>query len=85
MGNDTTIVTSANRISLIKTFSGPDLKVKPFGICKDFMTSEGAVFELKSLAEVLQRHHSTPNTSFLATAMAKDELAVTCPHLPCQE
>jgi hypothetical protein len=28
MGNDITIVTSANRISLIKTFSGPDLKVK---------------------------------------------------------
>ena len=82
MGNDTTIVTSANRISLIKTFSGPDLKVKPFEICKDFMTSEGAVSELKSLAEVLQRHHSTPNTFFLATAMAKAELAVTCPHLP---
>jgi len=35
--------------------------------------------ELKNLAEVLQRHHSTPNTSFLATAMAKAELAVTCP------
>ena len=79
MGKDITIVTFANRISLIKTFSGPDLKVKPFEIGKDFMTSEGAVFELKSLAEVLQRHHSTPNTSFLATAMAKAELAVTCP------
>ena len=45
------------------------------------MTIEGAVFELKNLAEVLQRHHSTPNTSFLATGMAKAELAVTCPHL----
>ena len=78
MGKDITIVTFANRISLIKTFSGPDLKVKPFEIGKDFMTSEGAVFELKSLAEVLQRHHSTPNTSLLATARAKPELAVTC-------
>ena len=82
MSEDITIVTSANRISLIKTFSGPDLKVKPFKIGKDFMTSEGAVFELKSLAEVLQRHHSTPNTSFLATAMAKAEFAVKCPYLP---
>ena len=82
MGKDITIVTFANRISLIKTSSGPDLKVKPFVISKDFMTSEGAVFELKSLAEVLQRHHSTPNTSVLATAMVKAELAVTCPNLP---
>ena len=73
MGKDVTIVTFANRISLIKTFSGPDLKVKPFKIGKDFMTSEGAVFELKSFAEVLQRHQSTPNTSFLAIAIAKAE------------
>ena len=79
MGKDITIFTSANRISLIKTFSGPDLKVKPFRIVKDFITSDGAVFELKSLAEVLQRHHSSPNTSLLATAMAKAEMAVTPP------
>ena len=85
MSGDITIVTSAHRISLIKTFSGPDLKVKPFKTGKDFMTSEGAVFELKSLAEVLQRHRSTPNTSFLATAMAKAELAVTCPRLSLQQ
>ena len=58
MGKDITIVTFANRISLIKTFSGPGLKLKSFEIGKDFMTSEGAVFELKSLAEVLQRHHN---------------------------
>ena len=81
MGKDITIVTFANRISLIKTFSGPYLKVKSFEIGKDFMTSEAAVFELKSLAEVLRRHHSTLNTSFLATAMAKAELEVTCPCL----
>ena len=49
------------------------------------MTRGGAVFELKSFAEVLQRHHSTPNTSFLATARAKPELAVTCPCPPWQE
>ena len=85
MGKDITIVTFANRISLIKTFSGPGLKLKPFEIGKDFMTSEGAVFELKSLSEVLQRHHSTPNTSFLATAMAKAELAVACACLPEQQ
>ena len=82
MGNDITIVTSANCICLIKTFSSPHLKVKLFEIGKDFMTSERAVFELKSLVEVLHRHHSTPNSSVLATAMAKAELAVTCPHLP---
>ena len=58
MGNDITIVTSANCIRLTKTFSSPHLKVKLFEIDKDFMTSERAVFELKSLAEVLQRHHS---------------------------
>ena len=82
MSEDIKSVTSAKRISLIKTFSSPDLKVKPFRIGKDFMTNEVAVFELKSPAEVLQRHHSTPNTSFLATAMAKAELAVTCACLP---
>ena len=45
MSEDITFVTSANRMCLIKTFSGPDLKLKPFRIGKDFMTSEGAVFE----------------------------------------
>ena len=79
IGKDISIVAFANCIFLIKTFSGPDLKVKPFEIGKDFMTSEGEVFELNIFAEVLQRRHSTPNTSFLATAMAKAELAVTCP------
>ena len=83
MGEDIISVNSANRIRLIKTFSGPDLKLKPCKIGKDFMTSEGTVFEQKSLAKVLQRHHRSPNTSFLATAMAKAELAVTCPCLPC--
>ena len=85
MSEDIKSITSANCICLIKTFSGPDLKVKSFRIVKDFMTSEGAVFELKSLAEVLQRHHSTPNTSVLATAMVKAELAVTCACLPEQQ
>ena len=61
MGKDIKIVTSANLISLIKTFSGPDLKLKPFEIGKDFMTSEGAVFELKCLAKVMQRHHPSRN------------------------
>ena len=49
MSEDITMGTFANRISLIKTFSGLDLKVKPSEIGKDPMTSEGAVFELKSL------------------------------------
>ena len=71
MGKDITIVTFANHASFIKTFSGPDLKVKPFRVGKDFMTSEGTVFELKRIAEGLQRHHSTPLTSSLVTAMTK--------------
>jgi len=83
MSEDITIVTSANRTSLIKTFSGPDLNVGPSGIGKDLMTSEEAIFEINIFTEVLPRHHSTPNTSFLATQMAKVELAMGWSNKSC--
>lgn len=50
-----TLLTSVTQASLTKTFSGPDLKVRPFKIGKDFYVSEEPVSDLKSLANLLQR------------------------------
>ena len=43
MSEDITLLTFANRTCLTKTFSGPDLKVQPFKIGKDFTVSEAPV------------------------------------------
>ena len=58
MSEDITLLTSANHTSLTKTISGPDLKVRPFKIGKDFYVSEAPVSDLQSLSELLQRLES---------------------------
>jgi hypothetical protein len=50
ISEDVTILTSANHTSLLKTFSGPDLKVHPFAIGKTFKVTEELVSDLHSLS-----------------------------------
>ena len=65
MSEDITLLTSAHRTSLTKTFSAPDLKVQPFKIGKDFTVSEEPVSDLQSLCELLQRLESEPTQTII--------------------
>ena len=60
-----TLLTSAHRTSLTKTFSSPDLKVQPFKIGKDFTISEELVSDLQSLSELLRRLESEPTQTII--------------------
>jgi len=60
-----TLLTSVTQASLTKTFSGPDLKVRPFKIDKDFTVSEEPVSDLQSLAELLLRLESEPTQTII--------------------
>ena len=65
MSEDVTILTSANHTSLIKTFSGPDLKEQPFVIGKEFNVTEEPVSDLQSLSTLLQRLESDPTQTII--------------------
>ena len=60
-----TLLTSVTQASLTKTFSGPDLKVRPFKIGKDFYVSEEPVSDLQSLSELLRRLESEPTQTII--------------------
>ena len=60
-----TLLTSVTQASLTKTFSGPDLKVRPFKIGKDFYVSEAPVSDLQSLSELLRRLESEPTQTII--------------------
>ena len=60
MSEDVTILTSASQTSLAKTFSGPDSKVQPFAMGKDFNVTDEPVSDLKSLSTFLQRLENNP-------------------------
>ena len=61
MSEDVTILTSANHTSLVKTFSGPDLKEQSFVIGKDFNVSKEPVSNLQSLSKLLQKLENDPS------------------------
>ena len=65
MSEDITILTSAHQNSLTKTFSGPNLRVQPFEIGKDFYVSDKPVSDLQSLSELLQRLESEPTQTII--------------------
>ena len=65
MSEDITLLTSANRTSLTKTFCGLDLDVQPFKIGKDFVIGEEPVSDLKSRANLLQRLENEPTQAII--------------------
>ena len=50
-----TLLTSATRTSLVKTFSGSGLAEQPFAAGKDFKVNEEPISDLQSLSKILQR------------------------------
>ena len=68
-----TLLTSATFNSLTKTFSGPDLKVQPFKIGKDFTVSEAPVSDLQSLAELLQGLENEPTQTIIRGSSTTDQ------------
>ena len=60
MSKDVTILTSANHTSLVKTFSGPDLKEQLFAIGKEFNVTEEPASDLQSLSKILQKLDNYP-------------------------
>ena len=65
MSEDVTILTSANPTSLVKTFSGIDLKEQSFVIGKDFNVAEETVSDLQSLSKILQRLENDPTQTIV--------------------
>jgi len=65
MSEDITLLTSAHHNSLTKTFSGPNLRVQPFEIGKDFYVSDEPVSDLQSLSQLLQRLESEPTQTII--------------------
>ena len=68
-----TLVTSATCNSLTKLFSGPDLKVQPFKIGKDFTVSEAPVSDLQSLAKLLQQLENEPTQTIIRGSLTTDQ------------
>jgi hypothetical protein len=65
MSEDVTILTSANHTSLVKTFSGPDLKEQSFVTGKDFNVSKEPVSNLQSLFKLLQKLENDPTRTII--------------------
>jgi hypothetical protein len=73
MSEDVTILTSANHTSLVKTFSGPDLKEQSFVTGKDFNVSKEPVSDLQSLSKVLQRLETDPTHTLIRGSPVDDQ------------
>jgi len=54
------VLTSESNTSLVKTFSGPDLKEQPFVIGEEFNVTEESVSDLQSLSKILQKLDNYP-------------------------
>ena len=55
MSEDVTILTSVSQTSLVKTFSGTDLKEQAFATGKDLNITGEPVSDLQSLSKLLQK------------------------------
>ena len=73
MSEDVTILTSANHTSLVKTFSGSDLRVQPFAIGKEFNVTEEPVSDLQSLSKILQRLENDPTQTIIRGSLIEDQ------------
>jgi len=73
MSEDVTILTSANHTSLVKTFSGPDLKEQSFVTSKDFNVSKEPVSNLQSLFKLLQKLENDPTRTIIRGSLTSDQ------------
>ena len=73
MSEDVTILTSANHTSLVKTFSGPDLKEQSFTSGKDFNVSEEPVSDLQSLSKLLQNLENDSTRTIIRGSLIEDQ------------
>jgi len=73
MSEDVTILTSANHKSLVKTFSGPDLKEQSFIIGKDLNVSEEPVSDLQSLSKILQNLENDSTRKIIRGSLIEDQ------------
>jgi len=73
MSEDVTILTSANHTSLVKTFSGPDLKEQPFIIGKDFNVSEEPISDLQGLSKLLQKLENDPSQAIIRGSLIEGQ------------
>ena len=67
-----TLLTSATRTSLVKTFSGSGLEEQPFSIGKEFHVSEEPVSDLQSLSKILQRLENDPTQTIIRGSLIED-------------
>ena len=68
-----TLLTSATRTSLVKTFSGSGLEEQPFSIGKEFHVSEEPMPDLQGLSKVLQRIENDPTQTIIRASLAADQ------------
>jgi hypothetical protein len=65
------VLTSESNTSLVKTFSGPDLKEQPFSIGKEFNVTEEPVSDLQSLSALLQRLENDPTRTIIRGSLTE--------------
>jgi hypothetical protein len=66
MSEEVTILTSASQTSsLLKTFSGFDLKEQAFAIGKEFNVTDEPIYDLQSLSNLLQKLESQPTQTII--------------------
>ena len=78
MSEDVTILTSASHTSLVKIFSGYNLKEQPFAVGKDFKVTEEPVFDLQSLSKILQRLENDPTQTIIRGSLIEDQTNPVC-------
>ena len=66
-----TLLTSATRTSLVKTFSGPELTEKPFAVGKEFNVIKEPVSNLQNLSKVLQKLENDPTQTIIRGSLAE--------------
>ena len=73
MKDNLTLLTSATRTSLVKSFGGSGLEEKQFLIGKEFNVTEEPVSNLQSLSKVLQRLEDDPTSTIIRGSLIEGQ------------
>ena len=65
------VLTSESNTSLVKTFSGPDLKEQPFSIGKEFNVTEEPASDLQSLSQLLKKLKNDPTQTIIRGSLTE--------------